>query len=250
MNTKVIVSLTSHGVRVKNVMRTIFSLINGIFKDIKIVLTLYKDDVHSINEDLQLCIDNDIVELIIADKDLGPHCKYFYCMKKYKNLPIITVDDDIQYPKDTIENMYNTWLKHKDSIIARRSFNISFTNGKINSYLSWLNNFSGITSEPSHKVFATGVGGIFYPPDALKISDDLIPEILDMKYDDDTYLKVLELRNDVKVMNIVHTGDYNVLYAKNLDDEETQSIALYKRNINCYDKNISKYIELFNKCKE
>ena len=171
-------------------------------------------------------------------------------MKKYKNLPIITVDDDIQYPKDTIENMYNTWLKHKDSIIARRSFNISFTNGKINSYLSWLNNFSGITSEPSHKVFATGVGGIFYPPDALKISDDLIPEILDMKYDDDTYLKVLELRNDVKVMNIVHTGDYNVLYAKNLDDEETQSIALYKRNINCYDKNISKYIELFNKCKE
>ena len=58
-------------------------------------MTLYKDDIKNIPEDLKFLIDEQFVELIVADKDLSPHLKYFYAMKKYKENPIITVDDDI-----------------------------------------------------------------------------------------------------------------------------------------------------------
>lgn len=76
-------------------------------------MTLYKDDIKNIPEDLKFLIDEQFVELIVADKDLGPHLKYFYAMKKYKENPIITVDDDIHEVYDmTLEDFDNLFKVH------------------------------------------------------------------------------------------------------------------------------------------
>ena len=63
----VIVSLTSHGCRLKNeiVTKAIYSIISGSYKPKKIILTLFKDDLKYINKNLKLMIDTDIVELIM-----------------------------------------------------------------------------------------------------------------------------------------------------------------------------------------
>ena len=116
----IIVSLTTHSIRLQQVAKTaIFSIIKNTYKNIHICLTLYKDDVKNIPEDLKFLIDEQFVELIVVDKDLGPHLKYFYVMKKYKENPIITVDDDIIYPPEMIEDMVNAYNTHK-CIIGRR----------------------------------------------------------------------------------------------------------------------------------
>lgn len=244
---KVIVSLTSHDLRLKNdtTTKVIFQILKGTFKDIKVCLTLYKDDVKLITPKLKQFIDLGIVELIIADKDLGPHLKYFYAMQKYRNLPVITIDDDVIYPLNMIEQLYNAYLKNKCCIIGRRCFHIT-TNGKLNSYHDWLRHFTGIIKEPTHKIFATGIGGILYPENCLELSEDNIEEILRIKFDDDFYLKALEIRKNLKIVNICPTWD--ALYQKNLADAVTQSIALWNnKNIKESDKNIAKYQEEFNR---
>lgn len=244
----VIVSLTTHSVRVQQVARTtIFSLLKSTYKDIKIVLTLYKDDLKLIPNDLQLMIDNGIVELIVAEQDLGPHLKYFYAMQKYRENPVVTVDDDAIYPTDMIEKLVAAYKKYPDSVIARRSYRMSQRNGRLDAFWTWLSHFSGVT-EPTHFNFATGLGGILYPPDCLHLSDDNISEILEAKYDDDFYLKALEVRQNIKIANIcVSHGD---LFAATIDDPVTQGIALWNRNKNGGSEQIlRKYEQEFLKCR-
>lgn len=237
---KIVVSLTTHSIRVKNVVRTIFSIIRGSFKDIRIVLTLYKGDLSLITSDLQALIDARVIELIVADIDLGPHLKYFYAMQKYRDVPIITIDDDILYPRCLVEQLYNAHRQYPGCIIARRSFYIKSVGDKLCPYHTWMQHFTGRTFTPTHNIFATGIGGILYPKDCLSISYGNIDDILDIKYDDDFYLKALEVRKDLKVVNIC--PKWEELYLKNLTDSETQSIALwYTRNKKDSDKNILKY---------
>lgn len=243
-NDTVIISLTSYSIRLRNVGKTtIWSLINNQFKNKHIVLTVYKGDLELIPPDIRLMSDKGVIELMIVDEDLAPHKKYFYTMKKYRNNPIITVDDDAIYPKDMIEKMYIAYKHNPNTIIARRSFIISGRNGELDSYKIWMKHFAGIT-KPSFAVMPTGLGGILYPPDCLGISDANLPEIYDVKYDDDFYLKALEIRKGLKVMNICKTWDE--LFIKNLDDPYTQSIALWNRNKNGEsDKLITKYKKEF-----
>lgn len=224
----VIVSLTTHSIRVAQVAKTaIFSILQNTYKDVHIVLTLYKDDIKLIPNDLQLLIDNGLVELIIAEQDLGPHLKYFYAMQKYRENPVITIDDDVIYPETMIEKLVVNYKKHPECIIARRSFMITGRNGNLDSYHIWLRYFSGI-KEPTHSIFATGIGGILYPPNCLDLSDDNVEEILTIKYDDDFYLKALEVRKNLKIVNVCQ--GWGELYKKNLDDPHTQSIALWNKN--------------------
>lgn len=249
---KVIVALTSHSIRVAHITRTtIWSILQNTYKDLQIVLTLYKDDVKLIPEDLQIMIDNGIVELIIADKDLGPHLKYFYVMQKYRNLPIITIDDDICYPKTMIENMMKEYELNPTCVISRRSFIMQQHNSDITSYKIWLNHFAAY-SDPSLKLFPTGVAGILYPPNILKITDEMIPELLTVKYDDDVYLKVLEIRNHILIKNICKDSSISnnsELYDKVNTEHNIQSIALINKNCqdeNGTDSNIRKFRTEFN----
>ena len=68
-----------------------------------------------------------------------------------------------------------------------------------------------------------------FPPRCFDLNDSNIEELLKTcKYDDDVYLKVLSLRNN-RLIKSVHSQQ---MYKKILDDDETQSIALYKSNWN------------------
>ena len=237
----VIVSLTTHSIRVAQVARTaIWSIIQNTYKDVHIVLTLYKDDVKLIPEDLQLMIDTDFVELIIADKDLGPHLKYFYAMQKYRDNPVITIDDDVIYPENMIEDMVDAYKRY-NCIIARRCFEIT---ADMN-YHNWLRCLSQINL-PSHKNFATGIGGILYPPNCLDVSDNNVEEILKIRYDDDFYLKALEVRKGLKIMNIVYS--WANLFKKNLTDAYTQSIALWNSNVHKANDGIKLFEKEFIEC--
>lgn len=228
----IVISLTSHGDRIKQCARTIFSIIQNTVKT-RIVLTVYKDDIEQVNtaEDLKCLIDNNIVELIVAEKDLGPHLKYFYTMKKYNDFDIITIDDDIIYEPNMIKKLLEFNLKFPNKIIANRCHFI-----KTLDYNKWDKEIKTHTS--SHKNFGTGVGGIFYPKNCFKLDNDNIQEILKIKYADDIYLKILELRNNIEVVN-----SYNLNF-KTLRDDIIEQTALYKVNIsnnrnNVYLKNFS-----------
>lgn len=244
MNTKVIVSLTSHTKeRMKNLPYFLFhSIIKHNLNYVKIVLTLAQDDIQNIPPDLQAMIDNGLVELIIAEQDLKCNLKYFYCMKKYRDLPIITIDDDSVYPKQMIPDLLALYEKYPDVIIARSARLIE----KGKSYRYWHETAMGVTdvtfnhgltNQVRTDLNPEGYGGILYPPNILKVSDDMIPEIMDFPRADDIYLTVIEQRKGIKVLAPI----YNY---KKLDicTRPAFSICTQGDNIQMIDNLVKRYL--------
>lgn len=239
----VVVALTSHDLRIANIAHTaIFSIIRQTYNDIHIVLTLYKNDIKLINSELQLLIDTGVVELLIADKDLGPHLKYFYVMQKYRNHPIVTVDDDIIYRQNMITEFVELYNKHS-CIVAQRCFKIT----KCLDYGEWLKDGCSFSDIPTCSLFATGVGGVLYPPNCLSLSEANVSDILSIKYDDDFYLKALEVRNNINIVTISKCNEHN-MFIKNLQDKRTQSIARWSYNVKHLNDGITMFKREFLSC--
>ena len=228
-----IVSMTSHGNRIAQCPRTIFSILRGVIQ-VKVVLTIYKDDLIHIqnNEDIYTLVQNKTIDLIIADEDLGPHLKYYYALQKYANANIITIDDDIIYDKIMVKSMLDFYTNNPNMIIANRCHRI---------YTLDYNKWDKVITQRcgSHYNFATGVGGVLYPAHCFDTISPSIDEILKIKYADDIYLKILELRNSIQVYNA-----HNFVY-HDLHDTCIDSTALYKTNITKNRNN--KYLLTFNK---
>lgn len=156
-NVKVIVSLTSHTKeRLANVP---YFLYHSIFKNnydyVKVVLTLYKEDVPNMPPKLKEMIDLGLVELIVAEENLRCHLKYFYAMKKYRDLPVITIDDDSIYPKEMIPDFLKNAEKYPNTIIAR-SYILEMNENFIKQYEKEHEmkvTFDGAESEEGEQVF-------------------------------------------------------------------------------------------------
>ena len=91
---KYIVSFTSFGQRFDDACKMICALQKQTYKDWHLVMTIYEGDMKDITPNLQMLIDNNLLEVIVAPENLCPHLKYFYAMKEYRDKPIITLDDD------------------------------------------------------------------------------------------------------------------------------------------------------------
>lgn len=241
---KVIVSLTSHTKeRLKNVP---YFLYHSIFKHgydyVKVVLTLWKDDIPLMPDELRMMIDNGLVELIEAEQDLKCNLKYFYCMKKYRDLPIITIDDDSVYPKQMIPDLLELHEKYPDVVIARSARLIE----KGKSYRYWTEAVGGVTRAFFNKNLVNqvrtdlnpeGYGGILYPPNILEVSDDMIEEINNFPRADDIYLTVIEQRKGIKVLAPVYI--YNKL---DVCTRPAFSICTQGDNIPMIDGLVKKYL--------
>ena len=70
--------------------------------DFKICITLDKNDIKKLSQSQKNIIAKYDVEIIQGDNRIRPHNKYFFVMQKYRDLPIITIDDDVKYGDNTI----------------------------------------------------------------------------------------------------------------------------------------------------
>ena len=243
-NIKVIVSLTSHTKeRLANVPYFLFySILKYQYDYVKIVLTLYKDDVQNIPSKLKEMINLGLVELIVAEENLRCHLKYFYAMKKYRDLPVITIDDDSIYPKEMIPDLLALHEKFQDVIIARSARRID----KRKPYINWEETAMGLIRISFNKNLVNqirtdlnpeGYGGILYPANILKVSDDMIPEIMNFPRADDIYLTLIEQRKGIKVL--APSYDYNKL---DVCTRPAFSICTQPDNLQMIDDLVRKYL--------
>lgn len=240
---RVVVSLTSH-TRERLAMLPYFlyrSILQYRLDYARIVLTLYKDDLQYIPDRLRDLINVGLVELITAPVNLRCHLKYFYAMKKYRDLPVITIDDDSIYPKDMIPDLLANAERYPGTIIARSARVIDRSvpyarwrqcNGGVEA-VTWRSHYGEIRSDLSPE----GYGGVYYPADILKVDDTLIPEMSDFLRADDIYLTWLEQRRGVSC--IVPRYDYNKL---DLNTRPACSICLQRGNLSMIDSLVRKYL--------
>lgn len=224
---EVIVSLTTYGKRLYEVAATIESIMQGSLRPNRIVLWL-EEDLKNVTLPIALqCQQKRGLEIAYC-KDLLSYKKLIPTLRKYPEAAIITIDDDAIYHFDLVENMVNCHKKYPQNVIANRVTCIRMgADRRPLSYRKW----KGIplTIDASHFNFATGVGGILYPPHSLHpevTNEEVFMDIC--KHADDVWFYAMALMNGTMVRKCPTHSANGEDYLNNFAVQDT---ALFKRNV-------------------
>ncbi|GHS97507.1 hypothetical protein FACS189421_04420 [Bacteroidia bacterium] len=206
MNRKIIVSLTSIPERIERATPLVIkSILSQSVQPDKIVLYLaieqFPDKIlpkaltDLVGEKFQIKFCNDI----------RSYKKIIPALHDFPDAIIITVDDDIVYPKHLLKKMLHTHKKYPNAIIGRRVKKIKLdAKSEIMPYKSW-KVYRGLRyllwgTKPSYTNFNTGCGGVLYPPHSLHpdvVKSEVFMEIAPTA--DDVWLWGMAVLNKTKI---------------------------------------------------
>ena len=213
---QIIVSLTSFPERMEDIHYCLYSLLNQNFKPDEVVLWLANEQFPNKEND----IPQEVLKLknngltIKWCKDIKSYKKLIYILKEQPNDFIVNVDDDIFYPADWLEKIWNAYIEHPNTIISSRPRVVSKdSDNNLLNYNKW--DLSTQFMEPSFLNFPTGAGGTMYFPGAL--SEDIFDEETFMDLcpsGDDIWFWAMAIRNKTKITGI--DNPYNKLIYVNV----------------------------------
>jgi hypothetical protein len=118
---KAVISLTSWKARINTVGKTLYSLIK-MCPGFHIVLVLSEEEFpkkeKELPEELILFADNDLIEILWVYKNYRVFKKVLFTMDKYRNVPVISADDDCIYTCNYAEKLYGKWIINKKCVIS------------------------------------------------------------------------------------------------------------------------------------
>lgn len=239
------ISLTSYGPRIDIAYLTIESLMQQSLKADRIVLCLAKSEFSEAN--LPKALKNQRergLEILFCEEDIGPYTKFFYTLKKYPEDIVITVDDDFIYPIDTVDLLYQAYLKEPGVIHCNRAHQMLLAKpGQFQPYRKW--NFDQAPSQASLCTFPTGVGGVLYFPGSL--DDSVFDKKTFLKLapnSDDVWLKAMSLRKSVKCRKI---HNHSMFTQKAISIPGSQVVSLKRKNKHRRDGNDLAISQVFDK---
>lgn len=167
-----IVSLTSFPERMDELHYTIHSLLSQTFKPDGIVLWLYRGQFPGLEQDLPeplLAMADRGLTIRFCEQDLKSYTKLVPALKAYPQAIIVTADDDIYYDRDWLDQLARAYLTAPDMIHAHLAKVIGLQeHGAPESYEKWHRaTLQGWHREDPARLFATGYGGVLYPPGSL-----------------------------------------------------------------------------------
>nr|WP_276537909.1 glycosyl transferase [Pseudoalteromonas agarivorans] len=226
-NKELIVSLTTYSKRIHDVHLIIESIAHQTLKPNRIILWLDEEEF-TLNT----------IPLILK-KQIARGLEVRFCpnYKSYKKLiptlkispkaNIVTIDDDILYPYDMLELLYNEHLLNPDCVVGHRVHKITLDAQKnILPYSEWEQ--EATDKSKSNLIMAIGIGGIFYP------SGILSEECLNIKNftllapnADDIWFKAMSLLTNAPHKKV---SDERNFWERFLVVESSQDIALFHNN--------------------
>lgn len=213
--TDVVVSLTSYGRRVKDnvVYYTLVSLLRQTIHPSHIILWLAEDEWNI----------NTIPKRLLKLKEKGIDIKFCKDIRSYKKLiptkkmfpdkTIVTVDDDVLYLSDMLEEMNKWHEKYPFDIISFNAKQPLFISGIPRKYSEWK---TLVENASDLLLFPVGVGGVLYP--AKSLHSDVLDEELFMKLcplADDIWFWFCGLRNGTNkrfIMRKQRNSSFDALY--------------------------------------
>ena len=198
---KVIASLTSFPARIDCAEFAIKSLMLQDYKPDRIILWLSNKQFNG-EDDLPkslLKLKDYGLEIQFCDDDLRGHKKYFELIKVQKpNELVITFDDDIIYPHNSISRLIELHKKYPTAIIANRGYEIKFNNdGIIEPHAKWELQTKYGVKEPKLLLHLSNGSGVLYPYNSLYqdvCNADIIKQFtLGI---DDLWMSIMAILND------------------------------------------------------
>lgn len=225
---KVLISLTTYSKRVHDVYLVIESIAMQSVKANKIILWLDENEftIDTIPITLKNLISRGLV--IKFCENFKSYKKLVPSIQEHSDYNIVTIDDDIIYPHDMLEQLLLDHISHPNVIISHRAHKIKYnTKGEILDYDLW--DYETKCSDADYDIFPVGVGGILYPPHSLSLECVNYSVFMDIApHADDVWFKAMSLKNNVKCKKV---NDSRAFYQRFLMLENNQDIALGLNNV-------------------
>lgn len=222
-----IVTLTTYGKRLYDVYLTIESVMQNSIKPNRIILWL-EDKLQE--EELPITLKKLQKRGLQIEytKDIRSYKKLIPTLNMYPDSYYLTIDDDVIYNFDLIENLVNSYKRNPGYVHANRVHSMVFSkNGDLLPYNKWP--LTQKTDIPSFSNFATGVGGVLYPPGCFS------SHVLD----ENAFMKLAPKGDDIWFYAMARLNGYMTIKAFShcdgcdnyLTNETVQDIALNRTNV-------------------
>ncbi len=224
----IIVSLTTFDKRIDDVYLTIESLLQQSLKSDRIILWVSEQEftASDIPHVLRLQ-ERRGLEVRFCPEDLGSYKKYFYTLKQYPQSLILTVDDDILYPHDLVDQLYRNYQRSPNVIHCTRAHGMRLSSyDEVEPYKRW--DRPCRDSRPSLLTFPTGMGGVLYFPgcfDEQVLNKDLFMALC--PHADDVWLKAMSLKQGILCKKIKDPRDHRLRFPQIIG---SQNHSLKRKN--------------------
>jgi hypothetical protein len=160
-----IVSLTSHPARFETLPLALQTVRKQTVRADQIILTLTEGDETQLPDDV-LRLQADGLVIRTYRRNIRSYTKLVPVLRDYPEAFIVTCDDDVYYPEGWLQGLVDCAAQHPGRIISHRAHRVRHgDDGRLLSYEAWEKNVSGAVEGAD--IFATGVGGVLYPPGSL-----------------------------------------------------------------------------------
>ena len=237
-----IVSLTTFGKRIYEVYLTIESLLQQTLKPNKIILWLSKDEFNE--DDIPIILKRQRKRglEIACCEELRSYNKLIPTLQTYPKATIVTVDDDMIYPFDLLENLYKEHKKNPNTVVCYRYTKLSFDRtGNIKPYNKWTFDYQG--NEKCMNVQPAGVGGVLYPPDCFHkdvLRVDLFTKLSPTA--DDVWFRVMTLLNGIPCKRV--RFGIKAIPLHNNQDSALKYINITKKQNDVQIKNVFRHYKI------
>lgn len=239
---RIIVTLTTFPGRITVVSNVIENMLCQSMMPDKVVLYLSEENFPNRFEDLPvrlLKLMHQGLSIEWCKGDIRSYKKIIPALKQYENDIVITVDDDLRYPVDMIEKLYDAHRKYPNAICGVRTHRITLDEkGEISPYNEWVKEDDTYVLEPRWDLFATTGAGTLFPPrvfDDEAYNLDVIREICPTA--DDVWVKFMAMRNKVPV--VLATPAARLRYLPGTQDDRLWNINVMN--------NDTQFVDLINK---
>ena len=225
MDEDIILSLTSFPERMDDVKYCLYSLLNQSFKPNKVILWLAYDEFPNKEEDIPQSVLN-LKENGLTIKwceNYRSYKKLIPTLKEYPNSCIVTADDDLYYPKDWLQNLYEDHINYPNNIISTRCREVQLDDyNNFKKYNQWKVATAGTDS--SFLNFPTNGAGTLFPPHSLneKVTDDKLFRKL-CPNTDDIWFWTMAVLNKTKIKKCkklipycTYINPYMEIYSENI----------------------------------
>jgi hypothetical protein len=239
---ELVVSFTTYSKRIHDAHLIVESIAGQTIKPNRLVLWL---------DEGEFSLDT-IPELLQRQINRGLEIRFCSNYKSYKKIiptlqiypksNIITVDDDVIYPYDFIEELLEESKNHPDCVVANIVHKMKVNEGTIQPYGKW--ELNSHCSHPGYDIFPVGAGGVLYPSGVLNnvvLDVDAFTELAPTA--DDVWLKAMSLLQGKKSKKVGGGRDHSSRF---LSIESSQDIGLFQTNLIGL-KNDSQIKSVFNK---
>lgn len=224
--TGIIVSLTSHGRRIQDVFLAIESIMQGSVLPDKIILWL-SDQLREVSLPVTLQRQSARGLEVRYVPDQGPYTKLLPALKAFPDARIITIDDDILYPYDTIEGLLAASRSNPTAICANYVRRISRNRKGLVSLPKWV--VVKHTDDPKSHYFFEGFAGVLYPPHLFdnRLFDETVFSQISPGTDD-IWFNAHAMLNNVSVIRA--DSHYDVFPYLEIDEVQDSSLKRINSN--------------------